>query len=701
MQGPKGDKGDQGIQGPKGDTGLQGPKGDKGDKGEPGEVTLAELGAVQSELAAHKEEYVQYKDTNNLKIAKVEKDINDYQSTMATMNPNQEVKQKVSGYGTISLPKNTANGQVGAVVKGVTRTNLAKSSNMNTDTNADGVVDNFSKYYGNANGNFSLNDNAQKISILNASVNNTLVQVRQGSYGDTVTIPCVVNEIVSIRTECKFTKTAGSPLARLTLIFRDAVGTGLAAYNSDITTSTSGYVELKIENKIAPANTVYVSVGCLLQTSEIASTTAETADVWFKNVMIEKASTVGSYISTGTKSTISASRLKSVGKNLFDKNDNFKEYSTNYFYKEYNVKPNTAYTIKILSVPTDTTTLYLANDYVETGSGISSQKTVTTKADGKLYVLLKKIEYKKYDYMLNEGNISLPYEPYTESLSYLPNVGELRSLPNGVRGEIRVSGGKAELVKRVSDEINLKSITDWRLLNVDDTTIRVDFVNTNLIQNYVKATTNTGNLIIGNTVFRSVDATFRTSDNSFHMDNLNGRVIIRVEKTLIGGNTIQHFVDWLNVQLTAILTYQLASPIITPIEVSGNLVSYPSGTVYIERVVADAGLYNNGIATQYTTLPIKSIDKIIKYNFATGVQTSLDASNAVVNANKLSFTHPNLVNGDMVFFDYFYDVESTEAETEIEYYDSRHTIKDTTNGKFYSWKISSTNGVVSVALTEV
>ena len=35
------------------------------------------------------------------------------------------------------------------------------------------------------------------------------------------------------------------------------------------------------------------------------------------------------------------------------------------------------------------------------------------------------------------------------------NIAELRRLPNGVKDEIRVSGGKAELVKRVSDEVVL------------------------------------------------------------------------------------------------------------------------------------------------------------------------------------------------------------------------------------------------------
>ena len=69
-----------------------------------------------------------------------------------------------------------------------------------------------------------------------------------------------------------------------------------------------------------------------------------------------------------------------------------------------------------------------------------------------------------------------------ESTQYLPNVGELRSLPNGTKDEIRVSAGKSELIQRVSDTME-----------------------------------------------------------------------------------------------------ELAEPIITPIQTSGNLISYPSGTVYLEK----------------------------------------------------------------------------------------------------------------------
>ena len=75
---------------------------------------------------------------------------------------------------------------------------------------------------------------------------------------------------------------------------------------------------------------------------------------------------------------------------------------------------------------------------------------------------------------------------------------------------------------------------------------------------------------------------------------------------------------------------------------------------------------------------------------------------AVIATDKLSFTHPDLVNGDIVFTTYFYDVESTQGETTVTYYDSRHTVKDKTlENKFYQWTIEVDNGTPSIKLMEV
>ena len=119
----------------------------------------------------------------------------------------------------------------------------------------------------------------------------------------------------------------------------------------------------------------------------------------------------------------------------------------------------------------------------------------------------------------------------------------------------------------------------------------------------------------------------------------------------------------------ATLTYQLAEPIITPIETSGTLLSYPSGTIWIENVIADAGIYTDKFSILQQDLPIKEIEKISKVDFTTGIETELDVSQAVISTDKLSFTHPNLTENDIVFTTYFYDKEGTLGETTVTYYD--------------------------------
>ena len=51
----------------------------------------------------------------NLRIATINKSLSDYQNAIASINVNQSPKQTASGYGTVSLPVNAANGQVSCV----------------------------------------------------------------------------------------------------------------------------------------------------------------------------------------------------------------------------------------------------------------------------------------------------------------------------------------------------------------------------------------------------------------------------------------------------------------------------------------------------------------------------------------------------------------------------------------------------------
>ena len=250
---------------------------------------------------------------------------------------------------------------------------------------------------------------------------------------------------------------------------------------------------------------------------------------------------------------------------------------------------------------------------------------------------------------LERGETATEYEPYKESNTYVivkdeeGNILELRSLPNGTSDEINVTDRK--LIKRIEEKSNIAK------------GMVIDFAD-------------------------------MAEGGTYYAWNEDGETEAGVKGDTLGIDATE-------------LIYQLTIPVETPVQVSGSLVSYPSGTVYIEPFVADAGIYTNKMTVLHQDLPIKALEKLSKIDFMTGLETELDVSDAVIAEDKLSFTHPDLVDGDIVFYTYVYDKEGTEGETEIEYYDSRYVVKDSVTGKFYKWHITVANGVPSIELKEV
>ena len=59
--------------------------------------------------------------------------------------------------------------------------------------------------------------------------------------------------------------------------------------------------------------------------------------------------------------------------------------------------------------------------------------------------------------------------------------------------------------------------------------------------------------------------------------------------------------------------------------------------MYVENVVADAGVYTDKMTVLHQDLPIHTLEKVSKVDFATGVETELDVSTAVIAGDKLSF----------------------------------------------------------------
>ena len=100
-----------------------------------------------------------------------------------------------------------------------------------------------------------------------------------------------------------------------------------------------------------------------------------------------------------------------------------------------------------------------------------------------------------------------------------------------------------------------------------------------------------------------------------------------------------------------------------------------------------------------TDYPIASIEEIIKHE--NGVDTYLNVASAVVASDGLSFTHPDLADGDLVLFTYAFDKESTNGNITATFYDSNVVKIDTETGKAYKIEEVVTNGVLTRTLTEV
>ena len=136
----------QSLKGERGPAGPQGERGEKGEKGDPGpnniydgldsDATDYALSAKQGkELASTLAEKASIEDVNSQMAEKANQaDLialgTRVDEILTSLNPNQEAKQSVSGYGILSLPENAANGHMDVSVEGVTATNLVQNGNF-------------------------------------------------------------------------------------------------------------------------------------------------------------------------------------------------------------------------------------------------------------------------------------------------------------------------------------------------------------------------------------------------------------------------------------------------------------------------------------------------------------------------------------------------------------------------------------------
>lgn len=335
------------------------------------------------------------------------------------------------------------------------------------------------------------------------------------------------------------------------------------------------------------------------------------------------------YRTEGTKSTISAMRLKSVTENLFNYNNavygsNKRINSINGSiingssdsgdsYSEYiKIKENTSYQISGHTQLYAPYAIYDDNKNFIYGFSGNANTTTPNNLSNAKYIRISLLEKNKGAIQIKKSPTTTPYKPYKEDISYIVakkdnKIVNLSSLPNGVKDEIRVSEGK--LIKRVSDEYAFNMDNEYNLINVST---GADFYGIRIY--------NTPNMIIG------------TDINSYRLKNYNGLKLssyvdwesynglatykhqssnifyIKVPKT-IGTLTKENVVNWFTSnQIT--LTYQLAVPEEIPVQVSNPLTVFEGGTILVDPYLRET--YKITGTTITLDYPITSIDKLVK-----------------------------------------------------------------------------------------
>jgi hypothetical protein len=187
-------------------------------------------------------------------------------------------------------------GQITASQLGNTRQNLALNSGMMVDGGS-GTPTNFTYYSQNCTITKTVNANGTTLAMTAST------QSGNNSYAvfDQIIGGVNPNDIVSISVDTIVANIVGGFKGYVELRFLDALNIQVGSLHYVVYTNTSKQTQ-KIENKIAPVNTAKVKITL----TATATNAGDTGSVTYNNLLVEKASSVGNYISTGCKSTLSA-----------------------------------------------------------------------------------------------------------------------------------------------------------------------------------------------------------------------------------------------------------------------------------------------------------------------------------------------------------------------------------------------------------
>ncbi len=368
------------------------------------------------------------------------------EDTLNTININQEATATAEGYETISLPKIAANGGMSVKLEGLTAENLIVNGDFRNG---------LAGWSYSAATSISIEYETLRI-ISDGSSRTYATRQVKNNITDKLYIVCVAK-----KNENPINLGIGGNM----LI--DSYSQYVLMDSDDFVTyslirtaqSNNEWVGVVRGEGIAVDVSVKYLMGINLTATFGAGNepTVEECDAMFANYF------------EGTANFLPTGRVRSVGKNLFDFDywKNLSNYPTlaggGYFSGSLQLKPNTTYTFRVTLKGAEKPTNYFQ---VSGGDGarwtISSPtfiypsiRSFTTGSDGilKLYVSgtqsLLTTHFETTNFMVVEGEIAAPYEPYKETSLYL-TAPELRS--NGtVKDEIRKGANGYELVKRISD----------------------------------------------------------------------------------------------------------------------------------------------------------------------------------------------------------------------------------------------------------
>lgn len=634
----------------------------------------AEIIAIEKEL-----------DQTKIKLVKTEKELNYYKDTISNININQEAKQEASGYGIVSLPKNAANGYASGFLRGLTATNLLGEPNdLSKWTNTANIT---------TDGNFIYNTG----------------HTSGGARIEIHNISHLAGKNIFVSAFGKSKYISGNCLLRS--LFKDVDGKIIGTLNLD-------FKNIDDYEYVSKTFTIPRNVDNILN---FVNVTNADNRLYFKNWQMTVISSEDTSLSkdqllykypyiNNTKSTIGSARIKSVGKNLFDGELEIGTFNSSTGKKREDpnsirsanmirVEPNQKYNISNNQGYENNAVFYYDKNKEYIDVYWASPFTTPENAH---YINFRIVGTNlNTEIQLEKGTQATEYESYKESTAYIVAKKDNKIVNLNRVGDAadEIDLDKGELIKTTSNWTVLDESNDWSFKDNQVGFKRVEIRNYLDVIKYPKGTP----VIAFTNNTRFINQSTVLAPNCIEI--WNGNLYVSLSNTDTGWGedyapTVQEIKNYIaNNPIT--LIYQLAEPEVIPVQVSGSIVSNPNGTIYVETITTVAGVYNSNMLVTYDDLPIKEIEKITKIDYETGLGTDLDVSAAVIAEDRISFTHPDLSNGDIVFFEYLYDVESTQGECIIEYYDSRYTIKDSVTGKFYKWNIAVNDGVPSIELVEV